>query len=363
MEEKEVMQFRCSGFLIAIGLLAAFPAWGQNIQGSPHDNAPAQSVPQPAPPKNGGDITSVTNPDPTKALPKDTIIIKSAWYSSSDTTTPVPESGKVEGNTFSNAYFGITYPLPLDWVQKYTPPPPSEIGSYVLVEMRPRDNQSGTINGHMEIFAQDMFFSPFPAKNALQMINDSSKHLQDVYKLEMKPTEVKIAGQPFSFFAYTAPVADLHWYVLATEIRCHALKIVMTSRDTKLLANLMQDLNKMKLPAEASPTGGSGGGPFPVCIKDYASGDNVIERAEPTFPIRRYNTVPVRIVVDKEGKIKHIHVLSAFPEQEKAIYEALKQWRLRPYEQNGQRVEVETGIVFGKQPTPMVVKTADAAKD
>ena len=50
---------------------------------------------------------------------------------------------------------------------------------------------------------------------------------------------------------------------LATEIRCHAVEIVLTSRDTKLLENLMLDLNKMELPAEAEPHSGNRRGRFP----------------------------------------------------------------------------------------------------
>src|SRR5258708_17597574 len=91
-------------------------------------------------------------------------------------------------------------------------------------------------------------------------------NLEAEYKLEGPATATKIAGRPFSFFAYWYPVAKLHWYVLATEIRCHAVELVLTSRDTKLLASLLLDLDKMKLPTEASPTAGTGGGRFPcVC--------------------------------------------------------------------------------------------------
>jgi hypothetical protein len=352
------MQSRCSGFLIVVALFFSALAWAQ-IQGTSAPNAPVQQSP-----RNGGDFSSVTNPDPKKVIPKDTIIVKGAWYSASDSTTAVPEGGSVTGNTFTNQYFGVTYPLPANWFQKYSGPPPSDSGRYVLAELRPKDSDKGTISGHMEIFAQDMFFSPFPAKNAVQMINYSKNHLPDIYKLEMKPTEAKIAGQTFTFYAYWSPAAELHWYVVATEIRCHTVEIVMTSRDTKLLESLLQDLNKMKLPAEASPTGGTGGGNVPVCIKDYATADNVIERVEPTFLVNRFNPIPVRIIVDKEGKIKHVHILSAFPEQEKAIYDALKQWKFRPYERDGQRMEVETGIMFGRAPRWNVPETdTTAAKD
>ena len=84
----------------------------------------------------------------------------------------------------------------------------------------------------------------------------------------------------------------------------------------------MLDMNQMKLPAEAGPTAGMGGGDVPVCMKDYAGDGNVIERVDPVFTERRFNAVPVRIIIDKEGKVKHIHFLSAFPDQAKAITDA-----------------------------------------
>ena len=168
----------------------------------------------------------------------------------------------------------------------------------------------------------------------------------------MPPTPTKINDHPFTFFAYWSPVAELHWYVLSTEIRCHAVDIILTSRDTKLLENLVLDLNKMKLPAEASPTAGTGGGDSPVCIKDYATDKNITARVDPIFTDHKFNPVPVRIIVDKEGKVKHIHFLSAFPDQAKAITDAMAQWRFKPYRRNGQLAEVETGIMFGRAQHP-----------
>jgi hypothetical protein len=206
-----------------------------------------------------------------------------------------------------------------------------------------------------------MFFTPLPASNALELVNYSKDKLQADYKVEMPPTPTRIADRPFTFFAYWSPVAQLHWYVLATEIRCHAVNIVLTSRDTKLLENLTLDLNKMKLPAEASPTAGMGGGDFPVCVKDYATDENVITRVDPILTGHRFNPVPVRIIIDKAGKVKHIHFLSAFPDQAKAISDALGQWKFKPYLREGQPVEVETGIMFGREPRVPGARAASAA--
>ncbi|HEY6352439.1 MAG TPA: hypothetical protein VI636_23830 [Candidatus Angelobacter sp.] len=344
------MQCRGSGFLIVTFLVVSFLAWGQNTP--------------PAAPQNGGDFSSVTRPDPAKVVPRETIIVKGAWYSASDSTTPVPEGGSVTSQALTNQYFGMNLPLPSDWIQKHTPPPPSDSGRYVLAQLTPGPTyKKEKSRGVIMFAAQDLFFTPLPAANARQLVNYSRNHLPDDYKVEMKPTETRIGGQPFLFYAYWSPAAEIHWYVLSTQIRCHAVQIVMSSQDTKLLESLVLDLNKITLPAEASPTGGTGGGAVPVCIKDYARPENVIERVEPIFTVRRFNPVPVRIIIDKAGNVKYVHFLSAFPEQEKAINEALKKWKFRPYERDGQRMEVETGVMFGSAPPSVVPTAADAATD
>jgi hypothetical protein len=198
----------------------------------------------------------------------------------------------------------------------------------------------------------------------VQLINYEKDNLQADYKLELPPTQAKIAGRPFTFFAYWSPIAELHWYVLATQIRCHAVEVVLTSRDTKLLESLMLDLNGMELPAEATPPAGTGGNEVPVCIKDYASDEHVITRVAPVFTERRFNSVPVRIIIDKEGKVKHIHFLSAFPDQAKAITDAFKQWKFKPYLQSGKPVEeVETGIMFGRSSRPTTAASENASTD
>jgi hypothetical protein len=58
-------------------------------------------------------------------------------------------------------------------------------------------------------------------------------------------------------------------------------------------------------------------------------------------------------------------LISAFPEQAKAVTEALKQWRFRPYLRDGKPIEVETGIMFGRAPARIEapVKQAGNATD
>jgi hypothetical protein len=298
-------------------------------------------------PQSGGDFSN--NPQ-AKKLPTETILVKGAWSSASDTVTAVPERGSVNKNVYSNAYFGFTYALSQDWTEKYSGPPPSDSGYYVLAQIRPADTSTETGRGSILIAAQDLFFTLTPAGSAFDLINYTKDHLNADYKVEQPPTPVTISGHTFVRFGYVAPVAELHWHVVATEIRCHMVQIVFTSRDTKLIESLIQEMSTMNLPREAGAISGTGGGDVPLCLKDYARDENVIEREDPVFTERRFNPVPVRIIIDKEGKVKHIHFLSAFPDQSKAIAEALSQWRFRPYLRDGRPVEVETGIMFGHPP-------------
>jgi hypothetical protein len=336
-----------SGFRSFIVVLTvALPLLGWSQGAKPQD-----------PPRNGGDFPA--NVQTLTKVPTGVILVKGAWSSASDSVTPVPEAGNVTNHVFTDQYFGVSYALPSDWEEKYKGPPPSDRGRYVLAQLRPVDTFKGA-RATILVTAQDMFFNPFPGANALDLINYSKDYLQADYKVEMPPTPTKIAERPFTFFAYWSPIAELHWYVLATEIRCHAVEIVLSSRDTKLLENLVLDLNKMKLTAEAGP---AGGGSVPVCLKDYARDENLIARVDPVFTEHRFNPVPVRIIIDKEGKIKHIHFLSAFPDQAKAITDALGQWRFKRCLRIGQPVEVETGLMFGRGAYPARTPAAERATE
>ena len=341
----------CSRFVIPLLLsllVASLPAFGQNSQSQ-------------ITPGNGGDFSSATTSSETLTkVPTGVILVKGAWSSASDSVTPLPEGGSVTNNVFQNEYFGIRYALPTGWTQRYEGPPPSDSGRYVLAQIRPADRDA-KIKGNILITAQDMFFNPLPEENVLQHMNSVKDHLQADYKLEEPLTQTKIAGRSFDFLAYWSPVAQLHWYVVATQIRCHTMEIVLSSRDTKLLESLVLDLDKMTLPADAGLTGGMGGGDAPVCVKDFATGANVVARVDPIFSQAKFNLVPVRIIIDKKGKVKHIHFLSAFPDQAKAITDALGQWKFKPYVRDGIPLEVETGIIFGRAVRPIGPQAAGSA--
>jgi hypothetical protein len=291
----------------------------------------------------GSLVSSTAAAQSLTKVPAGVILVKGAWSSASDTVTPLPEGGRVTADGYDNPYFGLTLGLPPGWTQKYEGPPPSDSGYYVLAQLRPADPVPGQARGTLLIAAQDMFFTTTQATGALELINYTRDHLQADYRVERPPANVTIAGRGFVRLDYVSPVSELHWSVLATQIRCHVVEFIFTSTDPRVVANLARRLNDM----QSRP---DGDGVEPVCIKDYVRAENLIETVDAVFSEQKYNTIPVRLIIDREGKVKHIHFLSAFPAQAHAISAAVSQWRFKPYLRNGQPVEVETGILFGRAP-------------
>ena len=322
------MRTRWFTCLAANALFACSPGWGQATDGK---TSPGPDKPEVA----GGGV------------PKGVILVKGAWWSASDSVTPLPETGKIADGTYRNPYFGMSWKLPRDWTQKYEGPPPSDQGRYVLAEIVPGDTYAGPSRGSVLITADDLFFTPLPVTRGEELVDYTRQNLQQYYEVERPLTLITIGGRSFRFFAYWSPAAELHWYVFGTEIRCHAVEIIVSSSDTKLIEDLMRDLNAMTLPPEDAQADGD---TVPVCVKDYAAGNNVISRVDPVFTQRRSNAIPVRVVIGKDGRVKHVHIISAFPDQAKAITDALNQWVFKPHTRNGQPVEVETGILFGTPP-------------
>lgn len=299
----------------------------------------AQVAPQTAAP-SGGDF-AVPNPHQQK-VPTNVILVKGAVPSSSDSAVPVPEGGAISQSVYTNQYFGIKYPLPPGFVEKYSGPPPSDSGYYVLAELEPQAKFQAAAPGSVLVSAQDLFFGLVPADNALALVDYTRDKVGSYSRIERQPTEVKVGNHSFIRFDYMSPVAGLHWYTLTTEVRCHAVQFQFTSRDPQLAEIMVQELAKAAL--------GDTPAPAPVCIKNYASGDNVLQKVDPVFTDRKFNPVPVRIIIDKYGKVKYVHVISAFADQTRAITDALLRWEFRPYRVNGKAVEVETGILFGRHP-------------
>jgi hypothetical protein len=269
-------------------------------------------------------------------VPAGVILVRGAWSSAAGALSPLPEDGTIFNDRYENAYFGLGYAVGSDWTQRFEGPPPSDSGYYVLAQIERKNPAPGT--GHLLIAAQDLFFSLAPVHSAPELISYYQQHLGAEYRVERAPIKERIANRDFVRLDYRSAVGGLHWRVLATEIRCHVVQFIFTGSSPNSMRRLVENMKAMVQPIAGAP----------VCLKDFATPERVTERENPVFLEPRFNPVPVRIVIDKEGRVKHIHFLSAFPDQAKSIGDALLQWRFKPYLVGGEPVEVETGLLFGR---------------
>ena len=268
----------------------------------------------------------------TTVLPKGVILVKGATPSASDASTPVPEDGVVADGRYLNRYFGLTYPIPAGWSEQPAGPPPSDSGAYVLGEFALVDG--ARVRAHVLLTAQDLFFDIRHAASAKDVVDAAQRNAAKAFDVEAGAADVTIAGRTFHRLAYKARHTPLHWRILSTDARCHALTFTFSGADVAALDAAEKALSGLSLRDDG-----------PRCVPDYAR-EHVIAKTTPAFT-QRYNTIPARVIVDAEGNVKHVHLLSAFPEQSQPIIAALRAWRFAPYVVDGKPVEVETGIVFG----------------
>jgi hypothetical protein len=251
--------------------------------------------------------------------------------------TPLPEDGKVLSGNYVNDYFDLSYPLPQGWTEGLAGPDPSDAGYYVLNSFVPQSEQNASIM----IVAQDMLFASKPRGNIAAMVHDFRQAMSEVdgMTIDREPTEVKVADRLLYRVDFSG--VGLYRATFTTESRCHAVSFNLTSRDPELLADLALSVNKLSSARKRDSRA-----PAPYCMENYAVPENLLRRDEPTPVGPKFMPIPVRIIVDTEGSVKHVHVIRATPEQRKSIEDALRQWKFKPYGLNGRAVEIETGLMF-----------------
>jgi hypothetical protein len=250
---------------------------------------------------------------------------------------PLPESGTVTNGRYTNQYFDLSYPVPQRLTAGLTGPEPSETGYYTLASLVPAGEPDGTIL----IAAQDMFFAPEPRSDVAAEARDFRDAMAriDGMTIDQEPSEKNIAGHLMRRVDFSG--VGLYRATFVTEIRCHFVSFNLTARSPELLAKLAESLNDV---SSATRTGAAP--PAPLCVKDYAVTENLLHRIEPAEVGPRFRPIPVRIVIDSEGNVKHIHVIHASDDQRRNIEEALRQWKFRPPRVDGRAVEIETGLLL-----------------
>lgn len=258
-------------------------------------------------------------------------------YGTAVAQTPLPEDGKVLRGIYVNDYFDLSYPLPEGWDEGVPGPDPSDAGYYVLSSLIPKSE----LNAAIMITAQDLFFASKSYGDVAEMVRDFRRSISavDGMTIDREPTEVRVADRVLHRMDFSG--VGLYRATFTTEIRCHAVSFNLTARDPELLADLALSVDKLSAAGKRDADA-----PVPRCIENYAVPENLLRRVEPLPVDPKFTPIPVRLVVDADGGVKHIHVIRATAEQRKSVEDALRQWKFKPYRVNGRAVEIETGVVF-----------------
>jgi TonB family protein len=251
-----------------------------------------------------------------------------------------PDVGEVAHESYTNAYFDLSYPLPRQWTTGLAGPDPSDTGYYVLGTLVP----AGDLDGTILIAAQDTFFTRKEYSNVAAAASDFRQAMSRVaaMTIDREPSEMKIAGRDVWRVDFSG--VGLYRAMFVTEVRCHLVSFNLTTREPKLLSSLASSLENLSY---ASGKRGTASASFPVCDKGYATRENILHRVEPVdAPGPRFAPIPVRIVIDGDGTVKHIHVIRSSEAQRKSIEDAVRQWKFKPPRVNGRAVEMETGLTF-----------------
>jgi protein TonB len=89
--------------------------------------------------------------------------------------------------------------------------------------------------------------------------------------------------------------------------------------------------------------------PQRIRISQGVTSGMLIHKIQPPYPLlaksaRIQGNVVLKAVIDREGNIQDLQLVSGHPMLVPAAIETVKQWHYRPYLLNGQPVEVETTI-------------------
>lgn len=129
-------------------------------------------------------------------------------------------------------------------------------------------------------------------------------------------SESVIAGHPFIRLDFSG--VGLFRTVLVAASRCHFVSFNLTTTDPGGRARLAQSLGGLSLgePADRNRQ-------VPACIKDYATSEHTVSRVEPTSAAPKFTSVPVRIIIGADGRVRHIHVIRASAAQRENVTAAL----------------------------------------
>jgi TonB family protein len=285
-------------------------------------------------------------------------VLTSAQQPGSDSSKALSfENGMLSNGVYSNECFGFSLPIPARWEinEGVTTGGKATLRSdesFLLLFLQ----QQGKLHGRILLSAWD----------SAGLSGNTQKFVSDAVRAQVaSPTEhrelvrdtfpVDYGGRHFFRSDYKALLYGgnpLYLTYVYTEFRGHFIGETVASGSPEGLdeaANSLRAISFQQDEVNPKCVMGPNEAETPVQLGRDVASDLLVKKVPPNYPqmahdARIQGQVVMRALIDKDGNIADLTLVSGNPMLAPAAIEAVKQWKYKPYLINGQPVKVETQI-------------------
>jgi TonB family protein len=296
------------------------------------------------------------------------------------------EDGRIENNTYTNECFGFSLTIPDGWEPQLigTDGKAKHLTQGQLMLLNIGREKKGPPSPEVVLIAIDANGSAVAAQQAVsRMVRAQVDGGQLRGEMVRETYAVEYGSRLFYRVDYKETVngSTIYRAFIFTKFRGFFLGASLGSDsagELEIAADLLQGLAfhedkrnpQCVMNGDASPsTGGIVGGiisskpiasqsnsglPMRVRVSSGVSTGLLVTKVPPQYPddakhARVQGQVVLQALIDKNGDVEKLTLISGHPLLASAAIEAVKQWKYKPYLLNGQPVAVETQIVVSFQ--------------
>lgn len=283
--------------------------------------------------------------------------------------SPRFDQGTVTNNTYSNDCLGFSYPIPESWqINSDALGAPlggaKHVGTSGLLLLIVDQHTGMSVRNRIVVGAVDakgmtLDTAAFVNQSVSRQISNTNE--AGTHQLVKAAFPVELAGQPFfrSDFKTITPDITLYKAVIGKKFRGFFLAWTVVSPSPQGLDQGVASLQHLVFqPDQPNPSCLLGPDPAPpetalperVPVSQGVSLGLLIRKVQPHYPDdarqnRIQGTVVLKALIDAEGNVEQLDLVSGHPMLAPAAINAVKKWKYKPYLLDGKAVKVETQIL------------------
>jgi TonB family protein len=277
---------------------------------------------------------------------------------------PGPESGTIVSSTYANEFLGFWFPIPEGW----------QVNRESIGAER-EGAAKRTSGGGLELVVLDQHTArPFRNRIVLSALDATGMSVttqeyvskfvgvqvkEDGRELVRDATDVELAGKHFFRADYRQPVSGgaLSEAFVCTKLGGYFVGWTFVAGSPQELESLVNSLQRLSFRDESRVIAGiissrppiGAARPQRIVVSQRVSESMLIKKIDPEYPdsARREHvegTVTLGAVIDKNGDVGQLSVVSGPTLLIPAALEAVRQWKYKPYLLNGEPLAMQTHV-------------------